>query len=778
MQLELLTTKETIRRTANKLFLDNIEIPVSKRPRPSAPQEGISLAAATEERAVHVRRAVALLAEGFDATKLPQSFSSIFAPRWELDLGVGKNDSLNVRAAWNLVCTWLLARGSGVINPHTDFSDGEDWFVGNTVQTDRLSSILAYDSKVEARQELSKVQIDEDFWDLFPYILEEHGPGSRASVLRDPSTNAARSAKKNNGVFYTPSDIADYMTKQVLKNYTGDISNAKCIDTSCGTGVFLLSMASAAEDIYSAKGAAFDRFTYVVNNLFGCDISPHAVDACAFVLLRHCRKDVAKRGLAPWSAWHAIRLNLAAADSLMLAPGKNDSTPDTSLSVREKQKQALLESAASRPDPLKEKLGKKGSCSAQSLFPNRRTVRIGELFAEAAGGFDLLIGNPPYSYLGNREDFDLLTDEYQSFHKSQAGPAANLFLPFIEMMWRLTVPSRKSAALVTPLSIAYNTGSHYVGCRAAMMRQGGRWQFAFFDREPHALFGEDVKTRNAILFHIENETTPQRSEAAEIETGSLRKWTSRTRNKLFESIRFTNIGASDVSVGIPKVEGPLQAAALASLNSSRHALQSFSVRVGKCKVADALNSNCPNHVYVGGTAYNFLNAFLSFSVEVAPEAPLSESPVHCLEFSSERDAFVAYSILNSRVIFWLWHVQADGFHVSSRFIRSIPFDRRSFGDEQLSRLAKLGGVLWEKVQTHRFSSINGGRLTYTFRPLSCNEERDEIDSILVEAGALPSGFKSELKAFVRKTVTVDENDDKRRHLTNYFLGGVDLCAAN
>ena len=68
------------------------------------------------------------------------------------------------------------------------------------------------------------------------------------------------------------------------------------------------------------------------------------------------------------------------------------------------------------------------------------------------------------------------------------------------MMWELTRPSRNSSGMVVPLSLAYSSREQMVAIRRAIMGSGGRWRFAFFDREPHALFGEEVKVRNAIVF--------------------------------------------------------------------------------------------------------------------------------------------------------------------------------------------------------------------------------------------------------------------------------------
>lgn len=746
----------------SEILNPTIQLQNEERERISAPRQGISLESVTETRAVHIRQAVSFLAEGFDKAKLPESFNAIFAPRWELELGNETDEhSLCSRAAWNMVCMWFLARGIDAVNGNDGFVEAEEWFSGNILlHAPSLSSLVALENQTHAKNSLLKVSIDQDFGDLFPYILQEVGPGSRASVLRNPGNRAARIIKKNHGIFYTPSDVADYMVRSVLANCPVDIAHAKCLDPACGTGVFLLALCREAGKQINWK--SFDSFEYVTTNLFGCDISSHAVDACAFVLLRHCLPAIERRGLSPWAAWHIIRLNLSNVDSLKLTAGLHFDA-DT---LREEQKQLL--SADLWVEPKKQSLQN----TQANFFAVQEMIKIGDLFSEVKDGFNIIAGNPPYSRLGERIDYDLLSQEYHSFINKRAGAHDETSLLFIEMMWRLTIPGHNISSLVAPLSIAYNKGTRFVNCRRAMSKHGGCWKFAFFDREPHALFGEEVKTRNAILFRIENSSTPQRGKTAIIETGPLIKWTSRTRKQLFNNIHFTGLDALNIDGGIPKVEGNLQAFVFNVLRGVSSRFGELCKSVGKCSLETALRQEHAEFVYVGGTAYNFLNVFRKFDIDNNSKIPLSESPIHCLEFMTEKEASAAFAVLSSRLVFWLWHIQSDGFHVPSWFIKELPLDANNISEEQMSLLSRIGSRLWANIQAHRFSSINGGKLTYTFRPLSCNEERDEIDSTLVEDFNLSSEFAIELKRFERKIVVIDESDAKREYLKNYFAGGI------
>jgi hypothetical protein len=534
------------------------------------------------------------------------------------------------------------------------------------------------------------------------------------------------------GVFYTPTDVADYMVGHTKKLYQGDFLTAKCLDPACGTGVFFLAMLRAAVRAHGG-GNDFSRFDYIINCLSGLDVSGHALDAATFVLLNNCLTEIPIRNLSPLAAWRQMRRNLVETDALCVNAAGQDET------------------------------------IAETEFFQSPLLTLPHLFPQVRDGFDILVGNPPYSALGERQDFALLTSRFASLHGAKPAPRLNLFPLFVEMMWRFTKPSCNAAALVTPLSLAYHGGSQFENCRHAMSWNGGRWQFAFFDREPHALFGEEVKTRNAILFRHENANTPHRGQAANIETGPLRKWTSRTRERLFQSVQFTAVDSVEITSGIPKLDGATQSEAFMSLRRRLESLPSLAVRIGTCGPAEALAGKSAPKVFVGGTAYNFLNVYRPATL--LPEErdmTLSESSVHCLEFKNEPDARVAFAILSSRLSFWLWHVLGDGFHVAGWLFNEIPFGRSSFSAGNFETLAIIGDRLWQKVQGHRFTSLNAGRLTVGFRPLACHQERDEIDAVLARSASLADDFVAELQAFVQRNAVVDSADERRSHVSRHF----------
>lgn len=727
--------------------------------------QGCSLAAVTESRSKSIRKAVVLLDSKLKSHDLTKLFHATFSRRGIAANGETIDQSISIRMAWNIVTIWLLAQASGDVSENCDLVTAEKWFRGNVkIPVPLLTSSLDHVTLKIAHTLLKETALEKSFWELLPYILEEHGPGSRASVMRDPTTAEARAAKRKHGVFYTPADVADYMVKHTFENFEGEVNHTKCLDPACGTGVFLSALCRFVRN--QCIGHSFNCLKFIQDSVYGSDRNPQALDGAAFVLLLECLRTEGCLKISPWSAWHLIRLNLIEIDAIRLRL-PNSKSPESALKKHAFVKIELSANQWIEPFDQTPFSQRQFSRSEDDLFEDFG-VPINRVFPDVLKGFDILIGNPPYASIGPRLDMPSLSMNYACLRRRKNNESSDCFPLFIEMMWRLTTPGKNASALVTPLSIAFNRGSQMEDCRHEMSKKGGKWQFAFFDREPHALFGEEVKTRNAILFRSEDRCFPERGHRALIETGPLRKWTSRTRQQLFDKIDFTPLHDLHISAGIPKLQSASQSDVLSRLKIIQNRLPEWCARISKCKPLEALMDARDGKIFVGGTAYNFLNVYRGFQCERVIPKIVSESPIHFLEFESESEARAVFAILSSRFTFWLWHVLGDGFHVAQWLFEEIPFTKASFTANQLKDLSLLGENLWRRIQEHRIESVNGGKLTFAFRPLACNEERDQIDRILVQSLGLAEDFCSDLRDFVHRIVVVDPKDKRRKHLLEYF----------
>jgi hypothetical protein len=469
--------------------------------------------------------------------------------------------------------------------------------------------------------------------------------------------------------------------------------------------------------------------------LFGADIDHWALDATAFVLLVDSWNELGEQSAIPAEAWRQLRLNLACVDTLLVDPGedalktngnKNNATP----------------------------LVPGGGLFFFQNPPTAERFSFSQVFPALARRPTVVLGNPPYADLGRRSDLAELGRVFQTL-AVRPNPNAEIYLPFIEQMIRLADEEACSGAFVLPLSIACNVGPQFSVARKMISKTRGRWRFAFFDREPHALFGEDVKTRNAILLwsRTASDTT------SVLSTGPLRKWRGDSRAAMFSSLRFTPLD-SDISYGIPKVEGACQVGALKTLSIRRSHLRQAVLGIERFNLAD-MSDGDDQSVFVGSTAYNFLNVFLKPSVSVLDCGQvLSENPLHIIKCASRADAFAVYAILSSHLCYWWWHTHGDGFHVSRRFIGELPFGPEVLTEPVRGALTGGGAELWSAIKAKPVISLNRGRTSLAYTPNGHDVIRRKIDQVLADLAGLEGSFVDELQQFTAHTVAATLREDE------------------
>jgi hypothetical protein len=380
-----------------------------------------------------------------------------------------------------------------------------------------------------------------------------------------------------------------------------------------------------------------------------------------------------------------------------------------------------------------------------------------------AEGARIVIGNPPYANIGTNNDLLSLSKRFETFQAAPR-PTSDMYPLFVEQMIRLTAPNAHGGAMVLPLSVACNTGRQFLGLRRLLARTSGHWRFAFFDREPHALFGEDVKTRNAIVLWTRRGDEPD----VRISTGPLRKWRGGDRARMLGSVSFTTIDA-DIRLGIPKIEGAIQAEALTRMLTQRHTLEHAVTHIGRATLRDTMRANDAT-VFVAATAYNFLSVFLRPELPTFDSAEeLTENPMLALACPSHDAALQVFALLSSKLAFWWWHAQGDGFHVSKHVIETMPVGEAFRNAAFAASLTHLGELLWNDIASNPVVSRNRGRTSLGFSAAT-SPQREKIDSLLIEALGLAPEFADELERFCESVTNAQLSpqieQDNQRNIPN------------
>lgn len=609
-------------------------------------------------------------------------------PSHDSALRVGSTD----RASRRLVAAWLCGVLLGDLGRRSSLQDAERWFAGSTAVTVGMPA----GALRRAQAILAELVSREGVLEMLPYALDPIPHEYRRNVVQGTANGAARTARKQRGAFYTPTDVAEHIVSTALSHARLG-PHPRVLDPALGTGVFL----RAAFNELLERGHKPDE---AISCLYGVDIDERAVDMAAFVLL----VDYVLASRSPmtevaFELWWRIRSQVLAANSLVVLDGLG------------------------RDDRLFSGASRSVACLAEP--------------------FDVIVGNPPYARLGEDVDLHDLASRFRTYES--ASRSTDTYLGFVELLCS-QLRQGGAGALVVPMSIGYSTTGPVRRLREVAIQSKGDWSFEFFDRTPDALFGDDVKQRTAII-------TRHATEERRLVTSPVMRWASSNREGLFDRIPRVELGDHSFVDGVPKVGSSAQAAVYRALRPSPRTLRSHLVARRRVSAAQADGGECS--LYVAGTAYNWLNLYRTPTAITAGVDNPTTSPLSELTLGTPEGADAVYAALSSRLIYWLWRVEGDAFHVPIGWLQAIPVMDVLRDSPARSQLATTGQSLWKAVAEHPVVSLNGGKTTLSYCPHARPDLLDEIDRTLLEGSGLPPSFADELREFIRDLTTAGRSDD-------------------
>jgi hypothetical protein len=674
---------------------------------------------------------------------LPVLTSKVSSPELELRLAVSA-----------LLCEWLVARLANPTRRGFSFDEAERWFLGEVGGA--VPGLVLSNTDWIPRDCLAKledVSFGCDFVDLLPYILEVFELVDAEGKL--PSRTTRRARQRAKGVVYTPSDVSDFIVSETLTPWAKlGVSNGlpTCVDPACGTGPFLRSALSYLARI---KHSADMPLWELVQCLYGMETSHQAIQSCAFVLLTHCLTESRGLPIAPWRVWQVIRGNLAVVDSTLVAPNQQNKGNVKQLRRRRTQLRHDLLSQRAPTASLPLSIPNAQATLRGGSEVITKPVSLSYIFPEVGDGFTVVFGNPPYSRLPY--------DGYQGIRAanfktapSVADEVSSLYPLFVEMIWRFGHPDRSSGGMVLPMSIAYSTVSQIARLRNAIREVPGDWRFAFFDRTPDSLFGDDVKTRNTIVLWHHDGSTANTC----FWTGPLVRWNSRNRKDLFRELAFVKLGKYPIARVIPKLGSHMERDVYLQLRGRRFTLAPL-VRQIPISALE-LGAENPRVVFLSSTGYNWISTFREVPTWQNEVTSVGVPPsVRAIACPTEDDAAFAFASLSSRLVYWLWRVEGDGFHVTYDFVRRLPFHPSVCSLDDRADLLQLAGQLWSEMQRYPVESTNAGRTRVSYYPYACRSSLDAIDAILIRNLALPADFLPFLRRFVRENILAGRQEELR-----------------
>lgn len=218
--------------------------------------------------------------------------------------------------------------------------------------------------------------------DVLGSVYENYLGYRLAQSQKGISVSKDAKKRKEQGIYYTPAYIVDYITRSALKpvldkcSSIADLKKIKVLDPACGSGSFLVKALEVINEKYKEfgnPGNVWTKLNILIENIYGVDLDEQAVEIARLNLL------------------------INALDERMKLPF---------LDRNIKNGNSLI---SGTDEELQKHFGKN--------FMDKKPFNWQEEFPEVfkQGGFDVVIGNPPYlKELDNKELF-------QEIRKSNLG---------------------------------------------------------------------------------------------------------------------------------------------------------------------------------------------------------------------------------------------------------------------------------------------------------------------------------------------------------------------
>ena len=354
-----------------------------------------------------------------------------------------------------------------------------------------------------------------------------------------------------------------------------------------------------------------------------------------------------------------------------------------------------------------------------------------------AGGFDVIIGNPPYVELR-------VLDEYEPRH-FQCEESGNLYALIIERCSALGFRNGRQGYIVPVSSVS--TDRYATLQRLLSLRED---HFSSYDDRPSRLF--DGLEHVRLTIHILGHTTS----VPRLFSTRYSKWMADERSRLFSTLRFTTAPSSLIERTLPKLCSEVEHSLIAKLAGQRMRLAAFESKTG-----------CHSVYYSRKVGY-FLQV-LDFEPRVLDGRGTRRPPSEFkeLRFRSESHANLILCCLNANLFYWFVTVFSDCRHVNRREVAAFPIDLDALEMASVATaLVGLGKALMQDLR------VNSSNRTMRFRhdtltvqciyPKASKSIIDDIDRLLGKH----YGFTEEELDFIinydiKYRMGVDTEDDEK-----------------
>ena len=341
-------------------------------------------------------------------------------------------------------------------------------------EEDEYNKILISDNILRPIiEELSNI----DFSKLSIHIMGEVYENYLEEILKQ-NDKILKNKKKLQGIYYTTEYVIKYIIKNTLTpilskcKTASELDNIKVLDSSCGSGSFLIlafdEFIEQYKRIENQPLFEFERRKLILqNNLYGVDIDEKAVEITKLNLLVKCLENGASLDLSGKKILPNIKLNIRCGNSLVSSNLSTDSFDLFSNQhvdainkllelhklfkySNDDNKYSIYKDIDIDEFKLNSILNKdlEYKYNLSDIKPFNYHIAFPEVFK--GGGFDCIIGNPPWG-----ANIDAILDYLNEYYPNSTVGFKDTYKCFFDKSIQLLKPKGK-LGYITPNSFYFN----------------------------------------------------------------------------------------------------------------------------------------------------------------------------------------------------------------------------------------------------------------------------------------------------------------------------------
>lgn len=324
------------------------------------------------------------------------------------------------------------------------------------------------------------------------------------------------------------------------------------------------------------------------------------------------------------------------------------------------------------------------------------------------GGFDVIIGNPPYISAAR------VRREAYTVNNLVTADCSDVYAWVLERGESLLCNNGRSGMIV-PLSLSFS--SEFDTCRRLLLRAYCTNWFSSFGRIPAALFAADVRVRNTIHIGHKSKST------AKAYTTRLHRWFEVARPMLLQSMEYAPYVPSLWKYRIPKLNTPSLAG-------------TFERALGANKRTIDMNTSkrATQHVlHFKKSAYNWLNFCHSLPPCYEGARRVEHTKFGKIYFHDATTSQLAMLLANGKLMMAFWFAIGDDFDVTRWNFVDFPADLSKLTANDRNALLEIAPKLEQAMHSAVQFKLNAGRRVGNYNLAKCRHITDQSDSILAEA---------------------------------------------